>query len=762
MTIRFCHQSLERATGKAKAPTQPQKAAGTSEVGRSRRERLSGPAGCLGEAALPTVPRAARAWAPVSGLLIGMLGFSIPHGGQCAAAPAPAAACPVIDTVRLAGGGGLVWELERRSQGWTLGLLRLGGKPVDAPLDQGVLLLRSTTGRDQWLPAAEAKQLDARTARLAGHAEIDGVPLQFTLDLKLREDLASAQLTPHWSVEKDLPGLEVCLSAFNTTAAPWRCTLYPFAGNAEAVALPRLVYCGVPAALLFRQDLSTVALFGLDPASDYLNPSTWRGRTGVYFQSGSVAPQFRIGGAKLAKGVYTVPLQLFLSQAGNSAEAISALVRGWVKANRYQVEPLTVRSPQAAFDLFLAGREQSKMWKPGLGYQISYHWDIICPAESPINAYLDYLLYEQTKNPMWRQRAFDGMKLMLRAQHTDPKDPHFGAVETNYELQQDPKRWRQGWKPRDYPLPYTGPNDDPELKSGRFNSADHARCYGFKLDKNGYAARYALLLWERVKANEALDQKDWYRAAVLIADWIGRQQNPDGGLPMNVDYRPGCTNSFSVVSGRTLVAMPVIARITGDKKYAKLAEDLEKFLVSQVEGRYWFTGAHVDLWPKDFESDSVWQAVEYWLDKYQRTQDWRCLRRAEADAWFGFLMWCPKQLSWVNSPTQTCHAEQENYLQYSNYCYQNRKYDCLNRLARFTGDPLFGQLRDRLIQCGCWGQSTAGDALGGQYERLCDPWLKTSKEINSMGAIYVSQLALEANLQLLEMGWVRAGTQKAQ
>ncbi len=55
------------------------------------------------------------------------------------------------------------------------------------------------------------------------------------------------------------------------------------------------------------------------------------------------------------------------------------------------------------------------------------------------------------------------------------------------------------------------------------------------------------------------------------------------------------------------------------------------------------------------------------------------------DAWFAFLMWCPKQLSWVKNPTQTCHTEQENYLQYSKYCYNNRKYYCLNRPG-----PAFG------------------------------------------------------------------------
>jgi hypothetical protein len=692
-------------------------------------------------------------------LFLTAVGVGLGHGAGCTAARADS---PSTETERLSGGGGLVWELQRQSAGWALGTLKLNGKPIDAPFDQGILSLRSLKDENRWLPAAECKKLDDRTAALAGQADVDGVRVRFSVEIKLRDDMPAALMTARWSVDKDLPGWTMCISSFNTSTAPWRCTLYPFAGNSETVSIPKLMYCGVPAALLYRQDLSMVALFGIDPSTDYLNPKTWTGATGVYFQSGVTAPQFHVGGKKLVQGVdYVLPMQVFLSDAGNSADAITQLTRDWIKANGYRVEPLQVRTPQEAFDIFLAGRDKSKMWTPGLGYQISQRWRIICPAESPINAYMDYLLYEQTGNAMWRQRAFDAMGLMLRAQHTDPNDPHFGAIETNYELDPDPKNWHHSAKPELYtPPPFTGEKDDPELKSGRFNSADHAKCRGFKLDKNAYAARYALLLWDRVKSREGIDQKEWRIAAVRIADWIARQQNDDGGLPMVVDYTPGSQKSMSVISGRTLVAMPYIARIIGDKKFAKLADDLEAFLCRKVEDRYWFTGAHVDLWPQDYESDSVWQAVEYWLDKYERTKDPQCLKRAEADAWFGFLQWCPKQLSWVKNPTQTCHTEQENYLQYSNYCYQNRKFECLDRLAKLTGEPLFAQLRDRIVQCIFFGQVTSGEGLGGQYERLSDPWGKVSREINSYGVIYVSQLALEANLQLLEMGYVRAAKPK--
>jgi hypothetical protein len=703
-----------------------------------------------------------------------LLGFDSRPGHGRETVPQQA---PIEASIELKNPAGLRLQLEQRGGHWTLGTLFIHGKLVDAPLTSGLLALRSTSGgRVIWPAATDGKQTDGRTARFFGSEKIGEVTFRFEVEVALKADLPVATLAPRWSVDMDLSGYEVCLAyhgigngGHDAARAPgtnagakreitsgWRCTVYPFAGNATRVQRDRLTYVGVPAVLMFREDMSLVTLFGIDPAFDYLNPNRWTGATGFHFDSGKTPPQYRIGGGKLLAGVdYSMPLQIIVSDAGNSPDAITQLARTWIKANDYKVQPLKVRSHQDAFDLFLAGRRKSKMWRPGLGYQIMENWRVIYTAESPINAYFDYLLYEQTSEPMWRQRAFETMALVLRAQHTDSRDPHFGVIETNYELDADPKVWTIKEPP------FTGEKVDAELKSGRFNSRDHSPNFGYKLDMNGYAARYMLMLWKRVKEKEGVDQRKWREAAVRIADWIVRQQHPDGGLPQVVDYRLGRVASppasMSVVSGRTLAAMPTIAEITRDKRYAKLAGDLELFLREKVEARYWFTGAHVDLWPNDYEADSVWHAVEYWLDKFDRTNNRECLKRAEADVWFAFLMWCPKQLPWVKNPTQTCHAEQENYLQYSNYCYNNRKYCCLDRLAKLTGDPLFGQMCERIIQCGFWGQAVSGDWLGGQYERMSDSWMGVSRDVNSLGQVYVSELALDAHLQLLEMGLVRAG-----
>jgi hypothetical protein len=268
---------------------------------------------------------------------------------------------------------------------------------------------------------------------------------------------------------------------------------------------------------------------------------------------------------------------------------------------------------------------------------------------------------------------------------------------------------------------------------------------------NAYAARYTLMLWQRVKQREGLDRQDWYELGTRIAQWVVRQQRPDGGLPQVIGP-DASRNAVSVVSGRALVALPIVRRITGDAQYDAFIERHEQFVRRQVEDRFWYTGAHTDLPPQDFESDSVWQVVEYWLDKYQSTRQPDCLAHAEANALLAFLMMCPKQLSWVANPTQTCHAEQQHYLQYSNYCYTNAKIACLHRLAACTGHDLYRQLCDRIIQCGFWSQERAGPWLGSVYERMSDPWLGVSQDVNSKGTHYMSELAVELNLQLLEMG----------
>ena len=634
-----------------------------------------------------------------------------------------------LDTMALTNLAGMTWELVKSNRGWALGRTLVHGKPLSETSAAGIVCLRNTrTGQIRWLAAQSAERINSNSARLSGSATIDEVVVQFSSEIALDRNLPAARWTIKLQVERELKDWEICVAPWEQSSGSWRCWLYPFAGNSRAVTVAPLRYCGVPAAIVYRPDLSQAVLFGIDPASDYLHPNTWTGATSFHFQSRRTPPEFRFGGSSLLPHEqYRVSLQLIASDAGTFTATVPQLVNSWIELNQYRVEPLQVGEPEEAAAIFLAGRRASQMWRPGKGYQIQDAWPVIYMPEAPVNAYLDYLLFEKTGDRLWRDRAFQIMEFLQRAQHRDPADPHVGAIESHYNLDED-----------------------------LFASTDRGNNLGLKPDMNAYAARYTFMLWERVKQHEGLDCRDWYEMGLRMALWVARQQRSDGGLPQVVGPDAD-RNAISVVSGRALVALPIIRRITGDAQFDACIERHEQFVRHQVEGRLWYTGAHTDLPPQDYESDSVWQVVEYWLNKYEATRQPDCLDHAQANALLAFLMLCPKQLPWVANPTQTSHAEQQHYLQYSNYCYNNAKIACLHRLGEFTHRELYHQLCDRIVQCGLWSQERSGPWMGSVYERMSDPWLGVSPDVNSKGTRYMSELAVEFQLQLLELGLVQLG-----
>jgi hypothetical protein len=94
--------------------------------------------------------------------------------------------------------------------------------------------------------------------------------------------------------------------------------------------------------------------------------------------------------------------------------------------------------------------------------------------------------------------------------------------------------------------------------------------------------------------------------------------------------------------------------------------------------------------------------------------------------------------------------EQQMYSQYSVYTYHNRKWMCLQRLAAATGDSLWQQLADRLLQLNAFTQVTTGDAkdVGGFHEAIADPWGARGGGVDFVGSVYLNELALDLALQL--------------
>lgn len=660
-------------------------------------------------------------------LLAGSVGlWSSQHSafavGHEAADPARQGGRNAAETMVLENSAGLKWELVKTTNGWALGTISFHAKPVEQSATNGLLALRNVnSGEVRWLAASQGEKGGPRTARFSGQQEVAGVKLSWAVDVALRDDLPVASFTPKWSVDKALDDWEVCLAYHDGFTNDWRVQSYPWAGNSEEASIAPMRYCGVPGVLLYRPDQSLVLVFAIDSNSDYLNPTTWSGKTGFHFANRRIVPQFRVGGGKLAAGThYEVPLQLFLSDAGEFAGAITGIMQAWVKVNNYRVDDsLEVRTPQKAFDLALEGRRKMGSWKPGIGYEHHRGTPFVYVGNNPYIAYYEYRLHELTGDQVWRDRAFEQIDFAIKGQQPG------GVFHTSWYF--------------DRAVP-------------AFCSRDWSHD-GYKVDINAWMVRYILQTWQRVKAKEGLDRQDWYQAAMAALNWVLTQQNPDGGFPQVVEIDSG-KKSESVVCGRALVGLPIVARITGDDRCLRASAEQERFMRRNVEGRFWYTGAHPDLPPGDFEQDSIYAMVEYWLDKHDRTGDKECLDRAVANAYYALLYWCPKQLSWVKAPTQCAHSEQQHFNQYSVYCYGNRKIQCLDRLFKQTGNPLFEQLKNRVMQLNFYTQVTEGPYQGAITEAIADPWLERNQGFEWRGSPYTSELVADLMLQLIDMGLV--------
>lgn len=651
---------------------------------------------------------------------------------------------------------GIRCAIRAGEEGYALGAISLRGRMLEVPLTKGFLCLRNVNSHDEhWFPASEIVEHDSHRAILSGQGRVEDTVLTFRVTLEAPPDVTALRLIYEFTVDGDLKGYEICLQYHADYAGQWKAHLYPWAEDSKWLERERLDNMGIPSAFLYREDRSLGLLWGIDPNSDYLNPTTWTREVGLYFIDGVQPAQFRVGGGVLRKGIqYCCPMQIVVTDQSDPDAMITDLMESWIRLNRYEVQPLQVRSNDEALQLFIEGRRDCEgAWKPGKGYSLhGARQTFLYFGVQGMGAYFDYLLYEMTGDSLWRERAFAQMDFIAQGQIRDRNDFNYGAIHTTYQLE---------------PLKDYGPHGPGFNSDDRFN-------IGLKPDICALLVRYMLLVWQRVKDHEGIDRQDWYETATLAAEWIARQQNNDGGLPQKVQARPlemrwmdeeshlviQPLKSRSSASGRALPSLWHIHRITGDPRYKRLLAGLEDYTLRCVQNQYYYTGHHPDLPPYELEEASIWGVAEYWLNRYDETGDASFLRHAEANAYLALSWWCPKDLSWVKNPTQGGSAEQQHYLQYSVYNYQNRKVEGLWRLYQRTENPLFLQLFERTLQSIYFTQETEGGNKGGTYERIADPWLvrvgdEGDGTFDSLGVNYTNEQALDCFVQVLEL--VRMG-----
>ena len=81
--------------------------------------------------------------------------------------------------------------------------------------------------------------------------------------------------------------------------------------------------------------------------------------------------------------------------------------------------------------------------------------------------------------------------------------------------------------------------------------------------------------------------------------------------------------------------------------------------------------------------------------------------------------------------------------------------ECLNRLFKQTGNPLFDRLKNRVMQLNFFVQVADGPYQGAMTEAIADPWLERRSGFEWRGSPYTSELVADLMLQLMEMGLVK-------
>ena len=278
----------------------------------------------------------------------------------------------LAENIILENKSGVKIVIPKTAKGYAFGTVSLNGNPVEDSLQDGMILFKNIeNNQDFWFYASEEKKISSLKWQFSGEGNIDGTMITFSLLIELPENKKAVNLAYDFKVDKDLQNLQACLLFNSDFAYDWKCHMYPWAADARFIQRDPLSWMGIPSLILYRDDMSMGMMWGIDPDSDYLNPTTWTKDFGLYFINGQIPAQYRVGGESLKKEVnYHCPMQLILTDKKDPDFLITDLVQSWMNHNHYQVEKLYVRSTDEALNLFMHGRRNTSMWYPGKGYRL--------------------------------------------------------------------------------------------------------------------------------------------------------------------------------------------------------------------------------------------------------------------------------------------------------------------------------------------------------------------------------------------------------
>jgi len=577
----------------------------------------------------------------------------------------------------------------------------------------------------------------------SGKIDLSFTEIKASVELKIFKEIFAVEMILNVETADDLAGrveFIICLDGEEN----WLCNFYPGAegskdlpedldkyirvGNLPLTSTWKrklFAYCGVPAVLLRNKDKNISCLFGLRRDFDYGKPLDWKEYLNVELESGKILKIV----SNVEKGVlkkdvkYSLPLQLIVSNNQNTYLQVYDLIKAWCSINNYKSEVIPhkfFRTEKDIFEFLVNERRKNRFYKKGVTY--------ICDCDrlkifginvtnTPFNIYLDYHLWKHTGEKIWMKRVEEQLLWLKNMRVNDKKNLNYGAF---------------------YPVSIDG-------KTPGF----YYLFEEFEVEPNAKSAYWLLKLANEIgkdslKINVSTDEI--IEMALETLEWVIKQQQPDGSIPQKVSKKGQVIQP--VTPGYSLLLFRYAYLCTGEKKYLSCMERCEKWTIENCVKPLKFFGAHPDLHPEEYEEGSIYLVLEYFLERYNDTKEKIYLDIAICLASFGFLMRCPKQLSWVKEPTWGCSAEQSHYLQYSLYSYCNLKYLCLKKLTDLTGDKFWEKEAKDLIKQSAHAVVLKGKWKGGYYERISDPW---NARMLSTNNIYFSKLAPELIYQILKL-----------
>lgn len=656
-------------------------------------------------------------------------------------------------------GAGLELSLNRNSEGYGIEHILVNGKSVGAP-KRGDLFRIVCAGLKPCEYSVRLPHLkEDSTASgievdLSGTVQTPYATIECGLLIRLHKASNAIEFLLRYSTNHDIAARIEFSFEGHKPSASWEANLYPWAANSRSLPevglddsmnrhpmVPSLryknklfCYAGIPSALIRKPDRSLACLFGLAKEFEYASPGhDWRG--GVNIELDECRPIRIVSGIKsgyIKQGInHEIPIQLIMSGHSNQYRQTYELLQSWCSINQYGAEAIphpVFKDEKSVVDFMIEQRKNTKWFFEGATYATDQHRLErfgTYAANTGFNIYLDLYLGLKYNDKVWFDRVATQIRWLEKIQIRDADHIADGLY-----------------------CPVI-----PEGKRPGFYQNQE-----YEIEVNSLGAYWLIKTLMMIKSssgddrlNSLPDIEQIEQLAFRTLEGVLRHQQPDGAIPQRVTT--GGQYSEVVTPAHTINAFYLAHQYTNDSRWDKATQTLEAWILDNNVDPLYFIGAHPDLQAKQYEEGSIHNVARYFLDKFHDTGEQKYLDIVIHLQSTAFFWRCPKQMSWVDAPTQGCNSEQTHFPQYSLYSYWGMKMLNHYRSAEASGIDFFADEARMLIRQMMHSIVMDGVWAGAYMERLSDPWDSRSADPKNYSNKYLSELGPEYLYQLLELGY---------